>query len=95
MEGNSTNNVYSDSWGRNACVRLGDERTYRDREARVKVQFNVSTISIYNILTGQKYNSAVGIKLDIILTGQQYCYSSETRLAGLDWAHLVPLAVQT
>ena len=41
------------------------------------VHFNASTPSIYDILTGQeKYNTTVGIKLDIILTGQDQCIST-------------------
>lgn len=44
----------------------------RGREARVKVHFNACTSSIYNTLTGQEtYNPTVGVKLNIILMGQE------------------------
>ena len=53
-------------------VRREDVQVYRDREALVKVHFNVSTPSIYNILTGQEtYNPKVGTALDIIIAGKE------------------------
>ena len=53
-------------------VRREDDEVYRDREARAKVHFNVSTPSIYKILTGQeKFNPTVGTKLDIMITEQE------------------------
>ena len=54
-----------------------DDQVYRDREARVKVHFNVSIPSIYNILTGQeKYNLTSGTKLNIMITGQEQYIST-------------------
>ena len=43
---------------------------YRDRNIRVKVDFNVSIFSIYN-MGQEKYNSTVGTKLDILVTVQE------------------------
>ena len=58
-------------------VRREGDQVYRDREARVKVHFNVSTPSIYDILTGrEKYNPTVGTKLDIIITEQEQYIST-------------------
>ena len=62
------------------AVRREDGHAYRDWKARVKVHFNESAPSVYNILRGQdKYNSTVGIKLVIVLTGLEQDISTVGR----------------
>ena len=49
-----------------------DDQACSDKEEHVKVHVNVSTASIYDMLTEQeKYYSRVGTKLYIMLTGQE------------------------
>ena len=49
-----------------------DDQAYSDKEEHVKVHANVSTASIYDMLTEQeKYYSRVGTKLYIMLAAQE------------------------
>ena len=72
-------------------VRREDDQIYCDREARVKVYFNVSTPFVYNILTGQeKYNPTVGTKLDIIITGREQYSSTDSKQPGSSGSAATP-----
>ena len=65
------------------AVQGKDEHAYRDQEARVKVHVNVSMPSLCNTLTRQeKYNSTVGTKLDIVITGYKYIYLDSRQQPG-------------
>ena len=69
-------------------VQREDDQVCRDREARVKVHFNVATPSMYQMLTGQEnYNSTVSTKLDIVLTGQEQ-YESYISTVGSNLVHV-------